>query len=96
MAGAMLTHTHGDGVIHVEGRVWKKEDIALGNFFDGFGLTFTNSSIIYKKNGDICPNGKSGTLKMYVNDQPNTDFRDYLIQPIQDPQKQEIKIVFGP
>ena len=96
MEGPMLTHTHGDGVIHVEGQVWKKEDIALGNFFDGFGLTFTNTSIIDKKNGDLCSDGKSGTLRMYVNNQQNTDFRDYIIRSIQDPQKQVIKIVFEP
>ncbi len=71
----------------------KKEDATLGAFFDAIGVTFTNESIMEVKNDDLC-NGKPGKLKMFVNDKPRRDFRDYLIAETRDPQDQMIKLVF--
>ncbi len=92
--GIHLLHTHDDNTIHIEGVVQKKEDIALGLFFDAIGVTFDKDKLFEYKNGDLCPDGKQGMLKMYVNDQPRTDFRDYVPFAVQDARKQIIKLVF--
>lgn len=76
--GTPLLHTHNDNTIHIEGRVPKKEDIAIGHFFDNIRVSFSSTKIMDKKNGDLCPDGKPGTVKMYVNEQQNNEFRDYI------------------
>lgn len=91
MIGPMLTHTHGDNKIHIEGQIWKKEDIALGTFMDGIKAKFSETQIKDKRNGDTCPDGNAGTVTMFVNDQPNTEFRNYIPAD-----GDTIKIVFGP
>src|SRR3990172_13378204 len=68
MYGPHLLHHHNDNTIHIEGQIMKKEDIALGNFFDGIDVPFDKDKIMDKKNGDLCPDGRPGVLKMYVND----------------------------
>lgn len=88
-----LLHTHDDNTIHIEGKIMKKEDIMLGKFFDAIEVEFDKDKIMGVKNGDLC-NGKPGKLKMYVNDQPRDDFRDYILFATQDPRKQVIKLVF--
>ncbi len=94
--GIHLLHTHDDNIIHIEGLIQKKEDIALGRFFDVIEMPFDKDKIMDKKNGDLCPDGRPGILKMYVNDQPRTDFRDYVPFAAQDARKQIIKLVFEP
>ncbi len=96
MYGPHLLHHHNDNTIHIEGQIIKKEDIALGNFFDGIDIPFDKDKIMDKKNGDLCPDGRPGVLKMYVNDQPRTDFRDYVPFAVQDARKQIVKLVFEP
>ncbi len=88
-------HHHYDNVIHIEGLIQKKEDIALGRFFDIIGVPFDKDKIMDKKNGDLC-DGKPGKLKMYVNGQPRNDFRDYISFATADPRKQVIRLVFEP
>jgi len=95
MLGNELLHTHDDNVLHIEGQIRKKEDIALGKFFDIIKVPFDKDKIMDKKNGDLC-DGKPGTLKMYVNDLPRTDFRDYIPFATARPEKQVIKLVFEP
>jgi hypothetical protein len=94
--GEHLMHHHYDNVIHIEGIIEKKEDIAIGKFFDLIGVTFSKEQIMDKKNGDTCPDGKPGLWKMYVNGQPRSDFRDYVPFATQDAGKQIIKFVFEP
>lgn len=94
--GLPALHHHYDNVMHIEGLIKKKEDISLGTFFDSIGVSFDKDKIIDKKNGDLCPDGKPGVLKMYVNDQPRTDFRDYVPFAVSDPRKQIVKLVFEP
>ncbi len=96
MYGPPLLHHHNDNTIHIEGQIIKKEDIALGNFFDGIDIPFDKDKIMDKKNGDLCPDGRPGVLKMYVNDQPRTDFRDYIPLAVEDARKQVVKLVFEP
>jgi len=95
MYGPHLLHHHNDNTIHIEGQIMKKEDIALGNFFDGIDIPFDKDRIMDKKNGDLC-DGQPGVLKMYVNDQPRTDFRDYVPFATPDARRQVIKLVFEP
>jgi hypothetical protein len=94
--GEHILHHHFDNTIHIEGLIQKKEDIALGKFFDAVGIPFDKDKILDKKNGDLCPDGRPGMLKMYVNDQPRNDFRDYIPFATEDARKQVIKLVFEP
>ena len=94
--GEHLMHHHFDNTIHMEGLIQKKEDIALGKFFDTISVPFDKDKIMDKKNGDLCPDGRPGVLKMYVNDQPRADFRDYVPSATQDARQQIIKLVFEP
>ncbi len=96
--GTLQLHTHNDNVIHIEDRVIKKEDIALGRFFDIIRIPFDNDKIMNKKNGDICPNTeKSGSVSMYVNGVENDEYRNFVPKPCtsvniqQDCDKIEIK-----
>ncbi len=93
--GEHLMHHHYDNTIHIEGLIQKKEDIALGKFFDKIGVPFDSNKILNYSNGDLC-NGKPGTWKMYVNDKPREDFRDYIPFATQDARKQIIKLAFEP
>jgi len=93
--GVPLMHTHDDNTLHIEGLIQKKEDIVLGLFFDVIEVPFDKDRIMDVKNGDLC-DGKPGVLKMYVNDQPRTDFRDYVPVAVEDARKQVIKLVFEP
>ncbi len=93
--GIHMLHTHDDNVIHIEGLIEKKEDIALGRFFDVIEVPFDKDKLFDKKNGDLCGD-KPGVLKMYVNEQPRTDFRDYIPSAVEDARKQVIKLVFEP
>lgn len=92
--GIHLLHTHDDNLIHIEGLIQKKEDIALGKFFDGIDVPFDKDKLMDVKNGDFC-DGKPSVLKMFVNDQPRTDFRDYIPSSTQDARQQVIKLVFS-
>lgn len=99
-AGSPLFHTHGDNMMHIEGRIIQKEDIALGKFFDLLDIPFGPDRIMDKKNGDMCPafglgaGGKPGQVKMFVNGEPNNEFRDYVAKPTENGNDQRIRIVF--
>lgn len=93
-AGSSLLHTHGDGVIHIEGRIISKEDIALGRFFDEIDIPFGRDRIMHKKNGDECTPGKPGQVKMFVNGQATEEFRDYIPKATENGNDQVVKIVF--
>lgn len=94
MWGPMLRHTHGDNLIHIEGQVRRAEDIALGKFFEGIGITFTSTTIEGrnidgKKNGDLCGD-KPGAVQLLVDGQQNTQFENYIPKDGDD-----IKVVFA-
>jgi len=93
--GTYLMHTHDDNTIHIEGIIAKKEDIALGKFFESIEIPFDYNKIMNYTNGDLC-DGKPGVLKMYVNGQPREDFRDYIPFATPDSTKQVLKLVFAP
>ena len=77
MLGLPLLHTHADRLIHIEGQVWKKEDIALGRYIDVIGEKFSNEQILDKKNGDLCDE-TPGKVNMFVNGKENLEFRDFV------------------
>jgi hypothetical protein len=52
--------------------------LSLGSFMDAMEVPFTSTRLDGKSNGDACPDGKAGTLRMWVNGQPNTQFREYI------------------
>lgn len=77
--GTPLLHTHKDGLIHIEGKVWKKEDITLGKYFEALGSKFINNQILNYKNGDLC-NDKPGEVKLFVNEEENFELSNYVIK----------------
>ena len=68
-------HTHDDmGVIHLEfSGLVKKDDVRLGRFFAAWGKKFNQDCIF-----DKC-SGAEGRLKMFVNDQANYEFENYVM-----------------
>ncbi len=54
---------------------WK---LSSGDLFEQLGIKFTNECFVDLCNGDLCPDGKPGTLKMTVNDVPNNKFNEYV------------------
>ena len=78
--GSLEFHSHNDEIIHIESQVIKKEDLALGNFFDAINVQFSESQIMNKNNGDLCPNSNSGKVHMYINDIENYEFRKFIIR----------------
>ena len=82
-------HHHNDNRIHIEGTVIRLEDVSLGKFFESIEGKFTqdeieviakDGTVIDKHNGDEC-NGVPGTLKFFVNGEPNNEFGNYVIKP---------------
>ncbi len=65
--GSILMHLHNEPQIHVEGTIKKAEDITVGKFMEGIGLNFKETELLDKKKGDLCPDGKAGTVKLLVN-----------------------------
>ncbi len=94
--GTEEIHHHGDYRIHLEGVMKGREDATLGNFFDAIDLPFSNEKIMNMDNGDYCPDGGKGSVKMFVNEKLyEGNYRDYVIAPYsQVPPGDFIKIVF--
>jgi len=87
--GSPTLHEHNDQRIHIEGSVKKFSNVNLGNYFKVIDGELEQNHLIYPtdtknynfKNGDSCPDGKSGTLKVYVNGGKIEDFDNYIIYP---------------
>ncbi len=75
--GLPLLHTHDDNTIHLEGQIFKKEHASLGAFMDAIDIPFSETTFFNMTNGMKCGE-KEGMLKMFINDQPSTAFRDYI------------------
>ncbi len=78
-------HTHeADGVIHMEfSGLVKKDDVKLDKFFKIWGRKFNQNCIF-----DKC-SGSEGQVKMFVNNQPNSEFENYIMQD-----RDKIEIIF--
>lgn len=88
--GEVLLHTHDDDIVHVEGRVYKQEQITLGAFFDAINVPFGEDRFFEKKNNDLC-DGKPGKVKMWLDGKESTAFRNLLVLD-----GQKVKIAFEP
>jgi len=66
---------------------WK---LNVGILFEELGITFNSECFGNYCNGDNCPDGTPGTLRMTVNGVPNNQFNEY---PYKD--GDEIHITFG-
>jgi len=95
--GTAEVHHHGDYRIHLEGVMKEREDATLGNFFDAVDVPFSNERIINMDNGNYCPDGKKGNVKMFINGKLHEgDYRGYVISPYsQVPPGDFIRIVFA-
>jgi len=78
--GGSLLHTHQDAKAHIEGSVSDPSQITLGLFMINIGMTFTDTALVDKKNGDSCLNGNPGTVKLFVNGIQNSDLSNYVLR----------------
>ncbi|MCH7567996.1 MAG: hypothetical protein IIA87_01110 [Nanoarchaeota archaeon] len=90
--GTTILHEHGDDRIHLEGTLREVKDASLGRYFQAIGGELESApghliyptedkGIINYQNGDLCPDGSLGTLKVYVNGKRIDDFENYVIYP---------------
>lgn len=96
-------HTHGDGVIHVHPGTAAEAggNANLGQFFRTAGSRFFPSSFTASSiqlpgdrpyaNGDPCPDGRLGTLRLFVNGPAEPSMDRYVIQD-----GDVIRMEFGP
>lgn len=87
-AGTALLHTHGDDIIHIEGRIPSKDDITLGAFFSELGIAFAPDRFMDKQGQGACHDGNADTLHVSVN---GTDVNDPAHYVVQDRDKIEIR-----
>ncbi len=78
-------HTQGDGVIHVEPKTRAEagRNANLGRFFATAGVTFVRDQIAFPtgqiyRDGDRCPDGTAGHIRLLVNGQPHRAFERYV------------------
>ena len=61
-------------------RVTNASPLTLGAFFDAIDVPFSQTRIYDYKNGDKCPDGTTGTLKIFINGVLNENPRAYIWQ----------------
>lgn len=78
-------HTRGDGVIYVEPTTTADagRNANLGRFFTSAGVRFARDQITFPtgqvyRNGDRCPDGTVGNVRLLVNGQPNRTYERYV------------------
>lgn len=54
------------------------EKLRVGDLFEQLNIRFTRDCFMDYCNGDACPDGKPGTLRMAVNGVPNNEFAEYV------------------
>ena len=77
--GIPFMHLHDEPQIHIEGTIKKAEDITLGRFMDVIGMNFKDTELLDKKNGDLCPGGKAGIVKLRVNGKESSELTRHVI-----------------
>src|SRR3989338_8426863 len=88
--GTPFLHLHNEPQIHVEGAIKDAREITLGKFMDIIGLKFTSTEFMDKKNGDACPDGSLGKVKLLVNGKENEELDTKVIID-----KEKYEILFG-
>ncbi|MBI4214610.1 hypothetical protein HY546_01315 [archaeon] len=103
LVGSATVHEHGDNRIHIEGVLERREQASVGWFFEKIGGHFeeghlivpTMHGVVEKRDGNLCPNGRAGKLKLFVNGEANGQLGDYVIAPFSNvPPGDLLKIVF--
>lgn len=96
-------HTHGDGVIHIHPETTSSagRNASLQTFFRTTPVVITPMSIAVGgerfKNGNQCPDGKTGTLRVLVRRDGESGFREHRNFLRYLPQDGDtIRVVFGP
>lgn len=87
--GNALLHGHEDDRIHIEGTITNLNEVTLSKFLEAnAGILandqlkiYTEDGLITYINGDLCPDGQQGYLKVYVNGKLKTNPKDYVISP---------------
>jgi hypothetical protein len=88
--GNDILHTHGDNLYHLEGSPTFISEITLGEFFEVIHVPVSDDRMYDYKNGQACPNGTIGYVKMTVNDISVANITGYV------PKDQDnITIIFG-
>ncbi len=75
--GNEILHTHGDNLYHLEGAPKFMRETSIGSFFGAIGVPVSTERIYEYRNGDACPNGTPGMVKMTVNGIPIADMMEY-------------------
>ncbi len=78
--GSGLLHMHDDMLFHIEGSVSSPSQITLGAMMSNIGKSFSQTTLLGKKNGDPCPTGKEGNVQLIVNGVENSEFENYIIK----------------
>lgn len=55
-------------------------DLKLSSLFKELKISFTNEGIYDVKNGNKCPNGKIGKLRVFVNGDEKEDYTNYIVK----------------
>jgi len=77
-AGRNKVHWH--SLIPVDPATRELErDLTLGEIVDDLSIPFDTDRIFNFRNGDIGPGGLPGTLKMFVDEKPNRDYRTVVL-----------------
>ncbi len=91
-------HTHGDGLIHIHPTTPEEagRNANLGRFFANSGITVAAGRIRYPdgrayRDGDPCPDGTRGRLRLLVNGEANASMDRYVPQD-----GDKLRIEFGP
>lgn len=78
--GNQILHTHGDNLYHLEGAPRYVSETTLGSFFNAIGVPLENDRLYQYRNGQICPNGTPGMVRMTVNERPVANITGYAPQ----------------
>jgi hypothetical protein len=86
-ASAGNVHTHGDGLIHVHPATAAEagNNANLGRFLASVGARLTPTSLqlpdgTVHRNGDTCPGGKAGTLRLLINGTASDAWDAYVLR----------------
>lgn len=80
--GTADLHIHpGDPAFHMELDASVPSQITLGLAMHNIGYTFSSTTLMNKKNGDICPDSNSpGRVSVILNGQPNYDYENLVME----------------
>lgn len=78
--GTPFMHLHRGPQIHIEGVVSTKEEIMIGKFMEVIERHFTDTEFLDKKNGDTCPDGQPGRVKLLINGQESNELTRHVIR----------------